>query len=131
MQLLSSFLTTLFAVFVVVDPIPVAPMFAAMTAGRPSQEIRLTARRASVAGALLLLFFAVFGQLLFKLLRVDQFDSALERAAGITWFGDCTGHRADWPAPLRVESPRLQTAQDAVPKRPLRKSMNTRKRAER
>lgn len=71
MQLLSSFLTTLFAVFVVVDPIPVAPMFAAMTAGRPSHEIRRTARRAAVAGALLLLFFAVFGQLLFKLLRVD------------------------------------------------------------
>lgn len=71
MQLLSSFLTTLFAVFVVVDPIPVAPMFAAMTGGRPSHEIRRTARRASLAGALLLLFFAVFGQLLFKLLRVD------------------------------------------------------------
>ena len=79
--LLSSFLISLFAIFVVVDPIPVAPVFAAMTTGRSSREIQRIARRASVAGALLLLFFAVFGQMLFRLLRVDL--SAFRVAGGL------------------------------------------------
>ena len=79
--LLSAFLTSLFAIFVVVDPIQVAPMLAAMTAGRSTQEVKQTARRASIAGALLLLFFAIFGQLLFKLLRVDL--SAFRVAGGL------------------------------------------------
>jgi hypothetical protein len=50
MQLLSSFLTTLFAGFVVVDPIPVAPMFAAMTAGRPSRRYAAPPDRLGMTG---------------------------------------------------------------------------------
>lgn len=68
---LSTLLVTLTALFIVVDPIPVAPMFAAMTAGKPRDEIRRIALRGSVAGALLLVFFAAFGKLLFKTLHLD------------------------------------------------------------
>lgn len=69
--ILGGFLLTLSAVFIVVDPIPVAPMFAAMTAGRSPTDARRIARRASVAGALLLVFFALFGGFLFKILRLE------------------------------------------------------------
>lgn len=77
----SSFLLTLTALFIVVDPIPVAPMFAAMTAGRSSNEVRSIARRASAAGALLLLFFTLFGGLLFKALRIEL--GAFRAAGGL------------------------------------------------
>lgn len=79
--LVSSFLVALSAVFVVVDPIAVAPLVAAMTEGRPQAEVRSILRRASVAGAGLLLFFALFGGSLFRVLRVDL--SAFRVAGGI------------------------------------------------
>jgi multiple antibiotic resistance protein len=78
---ISSFFLTLIALLIVVDPIPVAPMFAAMTAGKSKVEVRAIARRASVAGALLLLFFTLFGGLLFKALRIEL--GAFRAAGGL------------------------------------------------
>lgn len=75
------FFVILTALFVVVDPIPVAPMFAAMTAGRPAREVRRIAGRASLVGAGLLLFFMTFGGLLFRALRLDI--SAFRVAGGL------------------------------------------------
>jgi multiple antibiotic resistance protein len=78
---LRDFVVTLSAIFIVVDPFPVAPMFAAMTAGQPAAQIRRTARRAAAAGTLLLLFFAFFGPLLFRALRLDL--GAFRAAGGL------------------------------------------------
>jgi multiple antibiotic resistance protein len=77
----SSFLVALSALFVVVDPIAVAPLAAMMTEGRPRGEVRSLLRRASVVGAGLLLFFTLFGGLLFRILRVDL--SAFRVAGGL------------------------------------------------
>jgi multiple antibiotic resistance protein len=78
---LSDFLLVLTALFVVVDPIPVAPMFASMTAERPAADVRRIARRASIAGAGLLLFFMTFGGTLFRALRLDI--NAFRAAGGL------------------------------------------------
>jgi multiple antibiotic resistance protein len=77
----SSFLVALSALFVVVDPIAVAPLATMMTEGRPRGEVRSLLRRGSVVGAGLLLFFTLFGGLLFRILRVDL--SAFRVAGGL------------------------------------------------
>ena len=62
-ELVSSGLVALSAVFFVVDPIGVVPIFIAMTHGDSQQEVRNTARRASLVAFGLLVFFALFGTL--------------------------------------------------------------------
>jgi multiple antibiotic resistance protein len=79
--ILWDFIVVLTALLVVIDPIPVAPMFAAMTARWSVAETRRTARRAAVAGAALLIFFTFFGGLLFKAIRLDL--SAFRAAGGL------------------------------------------------
>lgn len=74
-------LLTFGAVFVVVDPFPIAPLFAAMTANRPTPEVRRIAVRASVFGALLLITFALIGRALFRALHIDL--AALRAAGGL------------------------------------------------
>ena len=78
---LQLFLVSLSAVFFVVDPIGVVPIFLAMTGKDSREKIRRTALRASIAGAGLLLFFALFGGVVFKLLGVSL--SAFRVAGGI------------------------------------------------
>ena len=69
-DVVSSALVSLSAVFFVVDPIGVVPIFIAMTHGDPAEKMRATARRASVVAAALLVFFALFGTFLFKVVGV-------------------------------------------------------------
>lgn len=64
------FAVALPAVFFVVDVFGVLPLFLGMTAGHPAARSRATALRACVAGAGLLVFFALFGGLLFKVLGI-------------------------------------------------------------
>ncbi len=80
-DLLSLFLVALPAVFFVVDPFGVVPIFLAMTARDPSPKIRAMALRACLVGGGLLLFFALFGGLVFKVLGVSL--SAFRVAGGI------------------------------------------------
>jgi len=70
-DVLSSALVSLSAVFFVVDPIGVVPIFIAMTHGDGPEKIRATARRASVVAGALLVFFALFGTFLFKVVGVS------------------------------------------------------------
>lgn len=58
------------AVFFVVDPIGVVPLFIAMTAHDSPAKTRAMALKASVVGGLLLIFFALFGAFLFRLFGV-------------------------------------------------------------
>jgi multiple antibiotic resistance protein len=80
-DVLSSALVSLSAVFFVVDPIGVVPIFIAMTHGDGPEKMRATARRASVVAGALLVFFALFGTLLFKVAGVSL--SAFRVAGGI------------------------------------------------
>ncbi|MBI3184953.1 MAG: NAAT family transporter [Myxococcales bacterium] len=68
---LEMFAVSLAAVFLVVDPIGVVPLFVAMTARDSREKVRLMALRACLVGAGLLAFFALFGGILFKLLGVS------------------------------------------------------------
>jgi len=78
---LSSILVSLSAIFFVVDPIGVVPIFIAMTHGDPPEKMRDTARRASLVAGGLLIFFALFGTFLFKVVGVSL--SAFRVAGGI------------------------------------------------
>jgi len=78
---LSSALVSVSAVFFVVDPIGVVPIFIAMTQGDTPEKMRGTARRASLVAGGLLIFFALFGTFLFKVVGVSL--SAFRVAGGI------------------------------------------------
>lgn len=69
------------SLFVIVDPLAVIPAFIAMTANDlPKQRIRM-ARIASLVVAGVLLFFAITGQLIFKILGITM--PAFQIAASI------------------------------------------------
>lgn len=63
-------LVTIPAVLFIVDPIGVVPLFVAMTARDDEAKCRAMARRASLTALCVLLFFALFGGLVFKLFGV-------------------------------------------------------------
>jgi len=77
----SSALVAFSAIFFVVDPVGVVPIFIAMTHGDSKDELHDTARRASLVAAALLIFFALFGTFLFKFVGVSL--SAFRVAGGI------------------------------------------------
>ena len=58
------------AVFFVVDPIGVVPLFVAMTARDSREKANSMALRASLAGAGILIFFTLFGGFVFKIFGV-------------------------------------------------------------
>ncbi|HYO66648.1 MAG TPA: MarC family protein [Archangium sp.] len=78
---LSLFLVSLPAVLFVVDPIGVVPIFLAMTSGDSEEKMRSTARRACMVACSLLLFFAVFGGVIFKVFGISL--GAFRVAGGI------------------------------------------------
>jgi len=80
-ELVSSGLVALSAVFFVVDPIGVVPIFIAITQGDSGERQRDTARRASLVAFGLLIFFALFGTLLFKVMGVSL--AAFRVAGGV------------------------------------------------
>lgn len=79
-ELLDSLLT-LSALFFVVDPIGVLPIFVSMTPGDPPEKRRAMAKKAALVAATLLLLFALAGRVLFKLLGVTL--PAFKVAGGI------------------------------------------------
>lgn len=66
----STFLIAMPAVLFIVDPIGVVPLFVAMTANDTPAKCRSTALRASVAAMAVLVFFALFGTVIFKVFGV-------------------------------------------------------------
>jgi multiple antibiotic resistance protein len=68
---LGAFVIALSAVFVVVDPVGVVPLFLVMTASNTREKARDMALRACIVGGSLLLFFAIFGGVVFKLFGVS------------------------------------------------------------
>jgi multiple antibiotic resistance protein len=80
-EYLTHFLVALSAVFFVVDPIGVVPIFLAITAGDSDEKMRRTALRACLVAGGLLLFFAVFGGVIFQVFGVSL--AAFRVAGGI------------------------------------------------
>ena len=80
-EYLTHFLVALSAVFFVVDPIGVVPIFLAITAGDSAEKMRRTALRACLVAGGLLLFFAVFGGVIFQVFGVSL--AAFRVAGGI------------------------------------------------
>ncbi|NMO19345.1 NAAT family transporter [Pyxidicoccus fallax] len=78
---LTQFLVSLSAIFFVVDPIGVVPLFLAMTAGDSQEKIRRTAMRACLVACGMMLFFAIFGGVIFKVFGVSL--GAFRVAGGI------------------------------------------------
>ncbi|WP_342374719.1 MarC family protein [Myxococcus stipitatus] len=78
---LTQFLVALPAIFFVVDPIGVVPLFLAMTAGDTKEKVRSTALRACLVAGGLMTFFALFGTVIFKVFGVSL--GAFRVAGGI------------------------------------------------
>jgi multiple antibiotic resistance protein len=70
-ELLSFFVVCMSAVFFVVDPIGVVPIFLVITARDTPQKVRSMALRACLVGGGLLVCFALFGGLIFKVFGVS------------------------------------------------------------
>jgi multiple antibiotic resistance protein len=75
------FLVSLSAVFFVVDPVGVVPIFLAITKGDSETKMRRTALRACIVAGGLLSFFAVFGGVIFQVFGVSL--AAFRVAGGI------------------------------------------------
>lgn len=80
-ELFGQFVYAFSAVFFVVDVFGVVPLFIAMTANDSRDKIRQMAFRACMTGAGLLVFFALFGGFVFKVMGVTL--SAFRVAGGI------------------------------------------------
>src|ERR1043165_5612892 len=81
MSALSFFAVALPAVFFVVDPVGVVPLFLAMTARDEAAKSRRMAARACLTAACLLAFFALFGHFVFKMFGVSL--AAFRTAGGV------------------------------------------------
>lgn len=80
-----SFLITAFvALFVVIDPIGLAPLFVALTAGMSAQKRRAIAVRACVVAIGILLVFSIFGSSILTFIGISM--PAFRIAGGILLF---------------------------------------------
>jgi len=74
----------LLTLFVVMDPVGLAPVFVGLTAGRSEEERRRTARRAVVVAGGVLFSFALFGPALLEYLGISL--NAFRVAGGLLLF---------------------------------------------
>ncbi len=81
----TAFLITAFVtMFVVIDPIGLAPLFVALTQGKSNQLRRRIAFRATVTAVFILLLFAIFGEALLAFIGISM--PAFRVAGGVLLF---------------------------------------------
>lgn len=81
----TAFLITAFvALFVIIDPIGMTPLFVALTQGMSSARRRAIALRACITGALVLVVFAAFGEAVLEFVGISM--PAFRIAGGILLF---------------------------------------------
>ena len=78
------FISAFVTLFVVIDPPGCAPIYAGLTSGAPPRQARAMALRACVIAALILLFFALFGEGLLSALHIEL--NSFRIAGGIMLF---------------------------------------------
>ncbi len=78
------FITAFVTMFVVIDPIGLAPLFVALTQGMTTAARRRIALRATLIGILILLAFATFGEALLSFIGISM--PAFRVAGGILLF---------------------------------------------
>ena len=81
---LPSLITAFTAMFIVIDPIGMAPLFVAMTQGMNAAQRRAIAIRACLAGLILLLIFAFTGEALLEFIGISM--PAFRIAGGVLLF---------------------------------------------
>ena len=74
-------IVTFSAIFFVIDPLALVPIFLAITSRDPLDKRRRMALRATLVACILLIFFAVFGSVLFRVFGITL--SAFKIAGGI------------------------------------------------
>ncbi|NNE51367.1 MAG: MarC family protein [Sulfitobacter sp.] len=77
-------ITALVTMFVVIDPIGIAPLFLALTQGKSPAQRRLIALRATLTAAFVLALFAFFGEALLDFIGISM--PAFRIAGGILLF---------------------------------------------
>ena len=82
--MLDLFLSAFFTLFVIIDPIGCAPIFAGLVSGASQREAAAIGLRASFIASLILLTFALFGKGLLALLHIEL--DAFRIAGGIMLF---------------------------------------------
>jgi multiple antibiotic resistance protein len=103
-------LVTFTSILFLVDPIAVVPTFIAITQGETADQRRATARRACVAAAILLIVFAVAGNLIFRAFGITL--PAFRIAGGaILWLvamDMLRGERRTQESPAEIDEGRLK-----------------------
>ncbi|UTW55609.1 MarC family protein [Kordiimonas sp. SCSIO 12610] len=79
-----AFIAAFIALFVIVDPVGIAPVFAGLTQGSTREHQRKMAIKGTIIGTLILIFFASVGQPFFKVLGISL--DALRVAGGVMLF---------------------------------------------
>ena len=82
--MLDLFISTFATLFVVIDPVGCAPIFAGLTAGHPPRHAAATAVRASLIATCILFAFALFGKALLGALQIEL--NAFRIAGGMMLF---------------------------------------------
>lgn len=82
--MLDLFISTFATLFVVIDPVGCAPIFAGLTSGHPPRHAAATAVRASVIATCILFTFALFGKALLGALHIEL--NAFRIAGGMMLF---------------------------------------------
>ncbi|MEO1041947.1 MAG: MarC family protein [Pseudomonadota bacterium] len=80
----ASFLTAFVTLFIIIDPILVAPLFAALTHDSSGKEKRATAVQAALISAGILTFFALLGPVMLEHLGIEL--SSFRAAGGLLLF---------------------------------------------
>lgn len=79
-----AFIAAFIALFVIIDPIGIAPVFAGLTQGTPKSHKRNMAVKGSIVGTLILVFFALVGEAFLGALGISM--DALRVAGGVMLF---------------------------------------------
>lgn len=83
-MLLAEYVTAFVTLFVVIDPIGLAPVFIALTQGMPGHMRRAIGLRAMLIGALLLTIFGLFGDAILDVIGISM--PAFRIAGGVLLF---------------------------------------------
>ena len=114
--LLDRFILAFIGLFVVVDPFAAVPLILGLTRDAGPGEIERIARRASLFGAGILLFFALAGAAVFRFLQIDL--NAFRAAGGLLLLITALGmlrSQPRWAPDQGQEAPDLSVVPFATP----------------